>query len=91
MDNRKRLQVDLPLEQLKLLRRFALEYIEDDGRAGAGTLAARLLESLAAHPELIQQLLDEYSKRQGVVSSSVETEHPFPASRTLATKRNKAA
>lgn len=90
MDNRKRLQVDLSPEKLKKLRRLALEMIEEDGRAGAGTLAVRVLDVLAEHPEMIQQLLDEYAHNQGAADSPpIEQTRPFPAT-PPASKQRKA-
>lgn len=92
MDKRKRLQVDLPPDELKILRRLALEMLEDDGRAGAGTLAARILGSLSAHPEMIQQLLDEYARNQGIADSPrIEQTSPFPATPQTSKHKRKAA
>ena len=80
-------------DMAKLLDHLAadLKSSERNYQIGVGTVAARLLESLAAHPEMIQQLLDEYAERQGIATSHVENEHPFPQTRNIATKRKKAA
>lgn len=42
-----------------------LKVIEGNYQIGVGTIAARLLESLVDHPELIQQLLAEYARKAG--------------------------
>ena len=89
-----RLQVELNRDVLAILDALMIETrrIEGNRKIGSGTVAARLLESLAAHPDLIQQLLDEYSQRQGADAVVIaEPAPPFPATRNVATKRKKAA
>lgn len=81
VDNRRRLQVDISPEQLKQLRQYAFDMSDsEDGRIGAGTIASRLLESLAAHPELIQKLLTEYANTHDAASAAQSA--PFPKAAT---------
>lgn len=64
MDERRRVQVDIPQDALNILEDLAhdIRKSSDDRRVGTGTIAARLLESLVAHPEIIEQLLSEYAR-----------------------------
>ncbi len=78
MDGRKRLQVDLESNILNYLEDLAHEYRKslDDRRFGAGSVAARLLKSLAAHPELIEQLLSETQTLENVHNHGKEVAPP---------------
>lgn len=80
-----RLQVDLGRETLSVLDTLmvAVRDAEANRKIGAGTVAARLLETLAAHPDIIEQLLSEYSSR--VVSGvSAESRAEYKVKRPFA-------
>lgn len=72
MDKRRRVQVDIPQTALNMLEDLAHEIrkFSDDRRVGTGTIAARLLESLSAHPEMIEQLLAEYARKAGTTAKT---------------------
>ena len=59
-----RLQVDLNQDALALLDSLMVQVRRDEGnrKIGAGTIAARIIETIASHPEMIQQLLQEYAE-----------------------------
>lgn len=95
-----RLQVELNRDVLAILDALMIETrrVEGNRKIGSGTIAARLIESLAEHPEMIEQLLDEYSKAHSDVQLVAEqhaqnkTEpSPFAGSRSNAKKRKSAA
>ena len=69
-------------ETAKELSRIAelLKDEEQNYQIGVGTVAARLLESLKAHPELITKLLNEYKP-------SKEEQDPFVKSQSPAKKK----
>jgi len=85
MDKRRRLQVDINQESLNVLEDWASEIRKesDDRRIGSGSIAARLLESLSTHPDMIEKLLAEYTKKAGVIAKDFhedeEGKRPFAA------------
>lgn len=56
-------------ELIRLLRRIAADQATGQNRIGAGTGAKILLETLAEHPEIMQQIL---------ASLDAETQAPVP-------------
>mgnify|MGYP007071661382 CR=1 FL=1 len=82
-DDKRPFRLMLDGDMAKLLDHLAadLKSQERNYQIGVGTVAARLLESLAEHPELINQLLEEYSRRQGVESVPIEKADPFAVTR----------
>ena len=74
MPDHSRLQVELDQETLAVLdaRMVAVRRAEQNRKIGAGTIAARLLESLAIHPDLIDQLLAEYARQAGPVAQAFD-------------------
>jgi len=56
---------------------------ERNYQIGVGTVAARLLESLSAHPEMIEKLLAEYAKNASkTLKDFHEDENTSPKSRS---------
>ena len=88
-----RLQVDLDQDTLGLLDRLMVDARRSEGtrKIGAGTIAARLLESLAAHPDMIDKLLAEYSRKVGTLAKDFHAdESSFPKAAAPTAKRNRA-
>lgn len=80
MDKGRPFKLVLTPEVAKVLDHIAADLKSDEGnyQIGVGTVAARLLETLSAHPELISKLLTEYAQK------TVDTENdarPFAQSR----------
>ena len=77
-----RLQVDLDQDTLGLLDRLMVDARRSEGtrKIGAGTIAARLLETLSAHPDMIEKLLGEYSQRVGGMLVAAESKVEYQTS-----------
>jgi len=60
----------------QILNRIASDLKANEGnyQIGVGTVAARLLESLSAHPEMIEQLLAEYARKASAMTSEFHSD-----------------
>lgn len=81
MEQKHRWQVDLDDDTVNAIDQVALELrrTESNRKIGVGTIAARLLETLADHPELIEKLLAEYTRKNR--DADGDAAPPFRASK----------
>lgn len=84
-----RLQVDLDRDTLSVLDALMVQVRLNEGnrKIGAGTIASRLMKSLTLHPDMIEQLLEEYSARVqadgvAVAAEPRETYQALPKSKS---------
>jgi len=64
----------------KELLKVAIELQEQESnyQLGVASVAARILESIASHPDLIEKLLAEYAERKADESPRAAAELPAP-------------
>lgn len=89
MDKRRRVQVDLNTETLDHLDDLAnaTRKSSKDRRLGAGTIAARLLKVLVSHPEITNQLLEEYNALGETLLIAAERREEYETPKKAGRKR----